>query len=594
MPDLGLLLLPLAALAIVTVVGSGFVALLAPDLPTDASAALAPLAGAAWLAAASTLLPLGVPARPLALLALGAGLAVSALLRRRVVRMVRASAVPATLAVGAIALAGAPSLARGDWQATSLYESTDAYHWVSQGRAYFEGPAPEPVSEHPDRLTYERSRTQHWAVAVPFGAGLLGWLSGSDVADTYGALAAALFAFLPLATYAAARAVLGWTRRLAVAAGAAVALNASLLFASHYSWQQQVVGTAFAFSAAALLRHGLGGATPRRTLVLGALLAAGALATYRLGFAPFLAALLATVVLACAWRAGDVHTVARRAGGFLVVAVLLAAPSLVALARGLPGFIDSGGFSTTFKKEFSGGQPAEALGIVPHIWAVEDGWPGWVRLVWLAVASVLAAGLLVIGVRLARAARSADFVLAGTALVVGGYALLLLPRFAPYLSYKLLAYGAPFLVLLALAPLAHRGGRATRAATALAGVLLVGSSVVATVAAGRAARTPTRLADAAALSALPPDAVVTVSTDDPWRQAWELYDLRNIRVSVERPTFLLTKQGVERRLFYRHRPVSYAVVYTEAGAASVVPAADRALAASTDERVAAPRRSGDR
>jgi hypothetical protein len=597
MPDLGLLLVPLAALAFVTLVGSGFVALLAPDLPTDASAALAPLAGAAWIAAASTLLPLGVAARPLALVMLGAGVVAAALLRRRVVRMLRASAVPAALAVGAIALAGAPSLARGDWQVTSLYESTDAYHWVSQGRAYFEGPAPEPVSEHPDRLTYERSRTQHWAVAVPFGAGLLGWLSGSDVADSYGALAAALFAFLPLATYAAARAALGWTPRLAAAAGAALALNASLLFASHYSWQQQVVGTAFAFSAAALLWLGLGGATRRRTLVLGALLAAGALATYRLGFAPFLAALLATVVLGCAWRAGVVRTVARRAAGFLVVAVLLAAPSLVALARGLPGFVDSGGFSTTFKKEFSGGQPAEALGLMPHIWAVEDGWPGWLRLVWLAVASVLAAGLLATGVRLARTARGADFVLGGTALVAGGYALLLLPRFAPYLSYKLLAYGAPFLVLLALTPLAQRGGRAPRTATAIAGVLLVGSSVVATVAAGRAARMPTRIADAATLRALPPDAIVTVSTDDPWRQAWELYDLRNIRVSVERPSFLLTKQGVERRLAYRHRPVTYAIAYTPTGAASVVPAAAHARRPShaRTDRVptAANSRAGD-
>jgi hypothetical protein len=111
-------------------------------------------------------------------------------------------------------------------------------------------------------------------------------------------------------------------------------------------------------------------------------------------------------------------------------------------------------------------------------------------------------------------------------------------------------------------------------------VLLVGSSVVATVAAGRAARTPARLADAAALSTLPADAVVTVSTADPWRQAWELYDLRNLRVSVERPTYLLTKQGVERQVVYRHRPVSYAIVYTETGAATVVPAADHATAAN--------------
>ena len=580
MPDLGLLLLPLAALLVVTLVGGGFVALLAPGLPADAAAALAPLAGAAWIAAVSTLLPLGVPAKPLALVALGAGLVVSVALRRQVVSMLRAGAVPAALAIGAVVLAGAPSLARGDWKVTSLYESTDAYHWVSQGRAYFDGPAPEPVSEHPDRLTYERSRTQHWAVAVPFGAGLVGWLSRSDVADTYGALAAALFAFLTLATYAAARAALGWRRALAAAAGAALALNASLLFASHFSWQQQVVGSALAFSSAVLLWLGLRGEAPRRTLVLAGLLTAGAIGTYRLGFAPFLAALLATVVVTCAWQARDARTVARRAGAFLAAAVVLAAPSLLALARGLPGFIDSGAFSTTFKKEFAGGQPGEALGLVPHVWAVEAGWPDWLRLAWLVVASALTAALLVAGVRRGRAGRSADFVLAGTALVAVGYALLLLPRFAPYLSYKLLAYGAPFLVLLALTPLAQGSGRATRAAAAAAAVLLVGSSAVATVAADRAARTPDRLADAAALRALPADAVVTVSTDDPWRQAWELYDLRDLRVSVERPTYLLTEQGVERRLDYRHRPASYAIVYTAAGAATVVPAAERATAAS--------------
>jgi hypothetical protein len=566
MADLGLVLLPLAALAVAAGVGAGLVALLAPDLPPDAGAALAPLAGAAWLAAASTLLPLGVAAKPVALVAIGAGVAVAVVLRRRVAGIARAAAVPAALALGAVALAGAPSVARGDWKVTSLYDSTDAYHWVSQGRAYFEGPAPEPVSEHPDRLTYERSRTQHWAVAVPFGAGLVGWVSGSDVADTYGALAAALFAFLPLATYAAARAVLGWRRGLAAAAAGAVALNASLLFASHFSWQQQVVGSALAFAAAALLWLGLRGEVSRRGLVLAGLLAAGAIGTYRLGFAPFLAALLATVAAACIRQAGDRRLVARRAGAFLAAAVVLAVPSLVALARGLPGFIGSGGFSTRFKEEFAAGQPGEALGLVPHVWAVEDAWPDWLRLLWLVVASVLAATLLVAG---ARRSRGAGFVLAGTALVAAGYALLLLPRFAPYLSYKLLAYGVPFLVLLALTPLAERAGRAIGATAAAAGVLLVASTAVATVAAERDARTPPRLADVAAL---PADAVVTVSTADPWRQAWELYDLRELRVSVERPTFLLTKQGVERRLVYRREPVSHAIVYTPSGAATVVPA----------------------
>ena len=86
MADVGLLLLPLAALALVAVAGCGIVALLAPNLPADAAAALVPLAGAAWLAAASTLLPLGVPAKPLAVVAVGAAVALAVGVRHRIRR----------------------------------------------------------------------------------------------------------------------------------------------------------------------------------------------------------------------------------------------------------------------------------------------------------------------------------------------------------------------------------------------------------------------------------------------------------------------------------------------------------------------------
>jgi hypothetical protein len=568
MPDLGLLLLPLAALAGVALVGVGPSAALGAGLPRDAGAALAPVTGAALLAAASALLPLGVPAKPLALAVLGAGLAVALVVRREAVQTLRAGAVPAAVAAGAIALAGVPSVVRGDWQPASLYGSTDAYHWVSQGRAYFEQPALAPVAEHPDRLTYERSRTQHWAVALPFGAGLVAWLSDSDSAGTYGALAALLFAFVPLATYAAARACLRWRPAAAAAAGAALALNASLLFATHFSWQQQAAGAGFAFAAAALLRVGLADGS-RRTLGLAAVLAAGAIGTYRLGFAPFLVALLAAVVLAYALRSGHPRTVARRAGFFGAAAAVLAAPSIVAVARGLPEYVGGGGFSTAFKEHFPAGQPGEALGLVPRVWALEESWPVWLRLTWLTAATLVAAALLVAGVRRARRERGDDFLLAGGALVLGGYLCLLLPAFSPYLSYKLLSYGAPFLVLLALSPLAQRSGPPLRALAAAGAVLLVASGAVATVQAERSARTPARLVD---LRALPANAVVAVSTDDPWQQAWELYDLRDVRVSVERPTYLLTAQGREvSPSVYRRRPVTHAVVRTPAGAAAVVP-----------------------
>jgi hypothetical protein len=543
MADVALLLLPLAALTIVALAGVGIVGALAPGLPRDAQAALAPLAGAGTLAAASTLLPLGVSTKVLAVLVLTAGIALGV----PFLRTLRAASIPLLLAAGAVALAGGPAVARGSWEATSLYGSTDAYHWVSQGRAYLEGPAPEPVEAHPDRLTYERSRDQHWAVAVPFGVAQVAWLSGEDPVDAYGALGAMLFALLPLATYAAARAVLDWRPWPAAAAGAAIALNASLLFASHFSWQQQLAGTALAFAAAVLLRLGLEPEAPRRTLVLAALLAAGALATYRLGFAPFLGALLVAVFAAYWWRNREALG---RGALFLAASLVLAAPSLVALARGLPEFVDSGGFSTAFKEHFPHGQPAEALGLVPRVWALEEGWSGVLRTGWLVVASALGLVLLVSGVRLARRAPRADFLLAGGALVLGGWLVLLLPRFAPYLSYKLLAYGAPFLALLVLTPLAHRRRPAV---TAAAAVLLGASAVVATVSAREARRAPD-----VTVGRLPADAVVEIATDDPWEQAWAIYALRDVRISVERPTYLLTAQGREREAAaYRHRPVSH-------------------------------------
>ena len=553
MRELATAALPLLGLAVAGLAGIGVTAAFAPTLPGDAQAALAPLAAFALLAAASTLLPYGATTRVLAPIVLVAGLAVTVAVRRRV--SLRAAAAPAALAVGAVVLAAIPSAVRGSWEATSVYRSTDAYHWVSQGRAYLDGPAPDPVTEHPDRLTYERSRDQQWAVALPFALGQLAWIADADPAETYGALAALVFAFLPLATYAVARALLGWTPRLALVAGGVIALNASLLFASHFSWQQQLAGSALAFAAAAVLRLGLEPEASRRPPVLAALLAAGALATYRLGFAPYLGALLALVVAVALVTGGDRDDVARRAGLFLGATVALALPSLVALGHGLPEFVDAGGFSTAFKEHFPAGQPGEALGLVPRVWAIEENWPAAIRVGWLVTASLLAVLLLVRGVRAARRLGRADFVLAGSALVLGGWLVLLLPAFAPYLSYKLLSYGAPFLVLLVLAPFAGRRTRGTVAAASAGGVLLVASAVVATVAPVDARRTLELDGD------VPAGATVSFTTGDAWEEAWTIYRLRDTRLSVETPTYLLTEQGRKREAAsYRHRPVTRVAV----------------------------------
>lgn len=541
-----LLAVPVGALAFLTVVGAGAAVALAPRFPPDAQAALAPVAGAALIAVASVLLPFGTPVRPLAVAVALLGLALTVRYARR---GWRSAALPLLVAVGAVAIAGAPALARGDWEATSLYGSTDAYHWASQARAYLDGPADPPVAEHPDRLTYERSKTQHWAVALPFGLLQVAWLSGSEPPEVYGAFSALLFCLLPLATYACARGCLEWRPAQAAAAALALALNAALLFASHFSWQQQVAGTAFAFAAAATLRLALEPGAHRRELLLPALLTAAALATYRLGFAPYLAALLAAVVVAFAWVSRDRARVARAAAAFAGLAALVAAPSLAALTRGLPEFVSSGGFSTAFKRAFPDGQPAEGLGLVPRVWALKEDWPAAAELSWLAVATVAAVVLLVAGWRAARRSPRPDLLAAGLVLSLGGWLLLLLPVFSSYLSYKVLSYGAPFLVLAALA-----GGRAAMAAV---GCLAAPAAVAATIAAVDSARTPPEVE----ARPLPAEAVVAVEVEDPWEQAWALYYLREQTLSVAHPSFILTAQGRTRAPeAYRNGPVTYRLV----------------------------------
>ena len=563
--DVLLLAVPLAALAYLTLVGAGAAVWLAPRFPPDAQGALAPVVGAAGVAAASTLLPLGIPARPLAAVLAALGLAVTLALRTRVVRAFRASAAPAVVAVAAVVLAGAPGVARGDWRVTTLYGSTDAYHWSSQARSYGDGPAAAPTSEHPDRLTYERSKRQHWAVALPFGLLQLAWLSGSDPADVYGAFAALVFCLLPLAAYATARACLQWSVRFAILGALALVANASLLFASHFSWQQQLAGTAFAFASAGALWLALERGAGRRETVLAALLAAGALATYRLGFAPYLAGLLACTVVVgaavCRRSGGDVGRVVRSAAGFGALFACLAAPSLDALLRGFPDFYSSGGFSTDFKRSFPEGHLAEAVGLVPRVWSVKGSWPSIAEWGWLAAATVPAVGMLIAGLVAARRAggRRAVFLVAGSVLAIAAYCVLLLPTFASYLSFKVLAYGAPFLVLLALTPAVVGSPRMRFFVAGAFAALALPSAAVATVAAIDDSRTPGVLPTLASAAArVPPDDVIAVAIDDPWEQAWALYYLRERRVSVERPSYLLTAQGRARSAaVYRHRPVAY-------------------------------------
>jgi hypothetical protein len=148
---------------------------------------------------------------------------------------------------------------------------------------------------------------------------------------------------------------------------------------------------------------------------------------------------------------------------------------------------------------------------------------------------------------------------AGCVLALAGYAVLLLPRFSSYLSFKILAYGAPFLVLLAVGAVAHISRRARLVAYAVMAVFLVPSATVATVRAVWDARTRGSVAGVEAVAAeLPRDAIVSVALDDAWEQGWAIYYLRDQPLSIDEASYLLTGQGIARpRAAYRHGPVSY-------------------------------------
>jgi hypothetical protein len=242
--------------------GSGATVALAPRLAPGAHAALSPIVGAGTLAIASTAVPYGAPVRLVGALwaATLAGLAWHQ--RAGVWAAVRAARPLLVVVPVALALAGAPSLARGDWRVLTLFSaSTDAYHWVSQANAFLDGPAPAPSTAFPDRLTFERIHEQHWAVALPVLLAQVAWMLRLDPALIYAALAAIVYCLLPLAVHASARGAFEWSSRVSVLAALAVAGNASLLFASYFSWQQQILGTAFSVAGASTLWWTMGRTT---------------------------------------------------------------------------------------------------------------------------------------------------------------------------------------------------------------------------------------------------------------------------------------------------------------------------------------------
>jgi hypothetical protein len=567
------------------VMGFGLAVTLAQRVPPDAQAALAPVIGFAILATASVLLSLGVPAVPLGLVVLVLPSVFTIALRKRVYPAVRACGRPFAVGLVAMFLAGAPNLGAGDWTVrTYLGGGTDAYLWISQARSLYDGPPKAPSSMYPDRLAYERVEEQHWAVALPFATGEAAWLTGSDPAEAYGVLAAFVACLLPLAAYFCARGCLDWSRNPASFAALALALNASLLFASYFSWQQQLIGTGLAFTS-------LDPPRTWRLQALAALLAAGALASYRMAFAPYFAAMLAVVIgsYLVTHNSLERRRAVRALLGFFGLLVVFGVVSMYALVRGLPQFLALG-VNTSFKDQFPDGNVPEALGFFPRLFGADFNWG--------VVAACAALPLFILPlVHLRRSSTTrVDFVFGSALCVMAAYAFLLATKvFPPYTSFKLLAYGTPFLVLVIFG--ADWLKKRTRVRTVgVAGlIVLLGISTLLAVFVG--SRDSESARDLAGLANVAPklgEGFVSVRIVNPWRQAWATYYLRDVPLSVETPSLVLVGVAMRRSpSIYRHPGATY--VLREGSDGSIWNGAGIALDTRplVASQVAAPARGGD-
>lgn len=558
MEDLRLLTLPLAGLAGLVLAGSGLAALLGRDLPRDARAALAPLCGAVLLAATSPLAASGVPVRWLGLAWLAGGAAMTVALRARARDLLRGAGLPFAAAAAPFFLAAAPRLGRGSWSAAALGNG-DVYLWVSQARAFVDGPAAGPAGLHPDRFAFERIADQGWAVALPVSDALLALISGRAPEDVYGAIAVIVTVLAPLAAYVCARGVLAWTPvRSAVATGI-VGVNASLVNAGYFGWHGQLLGTAFLALAAVALRVGLEGS--RRMQILAALATAAALGSYRLPIAPVAAAFLGAVVAAyLVAHPGRVRAALRAAAATAAFAALLAAASLLPLVRGLPRFLAEQTAEPGWEL-YARGPVAQVLGLVPPPLeptsaegSIEAAFAGLLAFVLLAGGAVAVAR--------GDGARH-DFLLGVAVVVLGGGLILSLPPFSPYLSVKYLAYGTPFVVLLAVAGLTGRQRRWHTVAAGVAALALVAASTASLADRGvRYLRTPPDLEGlAATATSLPPGSVISVEVSDPWIQVWTLYELRAVPLSLPEPSSYVAGIGSHVDAADLRRDFDYVLTY---------------------------------
>ena len=531
-------IVPLLGVAGLALIGAGAAASM-NRLAVDVRAALVLPVGAAVVACASTLVLLGAPVRAVGVALVLAGVVAAVKARRRVRALARGLAVPGAVAVVALSLASIPALTHGRWDAASSGNG-DHYYWVSESRAFLEGPAPAPSTRYPDRDMYELVTERHGTFGIAFSLSLLSVVSGRDPGDIYSAFAALIDVVLALVVFALARGALAWSSGHSAAASVLVAGNAYLLFGTFYGWQAQLLLTAFGLLALmgtyAALESGA-----EQYVALAALGTAAGVCTYGAAFGPFLA--LGIVVIGAYWlshRDSESRKRAARSVGAIALLVLLVAAvpiwRSVLLTGRLAGLSSTGSLCADCQI----GLPSESLGLIPRF-AEGARWSGG----WSVLSLVTSLPLFALGFSAARREAGSAILLWGSAAAFAAIVLLGLASPNPYLSMKVAGYAAPVLTLTVLAagrsPFRVGQRLAWVAAASLATAMFVVSTVVVEVRAARFnlhAQAMTPLLDAT--RRIPVDARIAVDVDDAWHQSWAIYYLRDHPLVIRRPQYFLS------------------------------------------------------
>jgi hypothetical protein len=568
---LAVLLLPLAGLAILFGAGLGVADLLGRRLPAQARAALAAPLSAAVLTSASPLAQLGLRPSQLALVVIGLLGLVTLARARRLEQTVRRAGAPLLVAVLALALSSAPAI-RHQTSAVAGFGNGDPYYWVSQARALSHGPVSAPARLYPDRVAFDLISISHSPVALPVGLAQVAALGGKDPVDAYEAFGSLIFALLAVGVFFVARGCLHWRSRLATAAGVFVSANGYLLFASYNGWQAQLTLTAFGTLAVMTLpacfdRKALG-----RERLLPAIFMAASIATYGWLFAVF-AGLGLAVALACTFtqirssvgRRRMVWTLGAVAGLGLILGFVPTVNAVRALSvsrgNGQANAAELANWST-----YSWAFPSDALGLIVREIDLKSPGTGWVVLA-LAVAIALFA-VAATRIRTFRNPRGLALAAACTALL-GGLLLLGLKGSSPYLSMKLMGYGAPLFTLFALSIFAGRRARPRRITViAMAAVVLFCLTSLLSLSVGivSATRATAFQSIVAATASLPRSSVIRIDYPDVWHQVWLIYFLRERRLAVPDPTIYLEDveyNGAKPVQF--DAPASYAIGPTPQG-----------------------------